>query len=117
VSFHVPIPSKGKYLNLGGNDWIMINQFFPKPVIKVAPQMVRLYTHYGTAAVILKTHALNENEGLSEMVDNFGQSLKRTKKLKKAQEKMTPEKIDNIVQKYNLPEFINSNIFTNFEIK
>jgi len=117
VSFHVPTPSKGKYLKLGGNDWIMINQFFPKPVIKVAPQMVRLYTHYGTAAVILKTHALNENEGMGELLDNFGQSLKRTKKLKKNPEKLSDEKIENIKQKYNLPDFINSDIFTNFEIK
>jgi len=117
VSFHVPIPSKGKYLKLGGNDWIMINQFFPKPVIKVAPQTVRLYTHYGTAAVILKTHVFNENEGVKDLLNNFEQSLKRTKKLKKAPEKISEEKINNIKEKYNLPEFINSDIFTNIEIK
>jgi len=117
VSFHVPIPSKGKYLKLGGNDWIMINQFFPKPVVKVAPEMVRIYTHYNTAAVFIKTHALNGEEDIKELVENFGHSLKRTKKLKKKPDTLLPQEAKALIEKYNLPEFINSDVFINLEIK
>lgn len=117
VSFHVPIPSKGKYLKLGGNDWIMINQFFPKPVVKVAPEMVRVYTHYSTASVFIKTHALNGDKDIKELVDNFAQSLKRTKKLTKKPEALGKERGQLIIEKYNLPEFINTDVFVNMEIK
>ncbi len=117
VSFHVPTPSKGKYLKLGGNDWIMINQFFPKPVIKIGPELVRLYTHYGTLSVSIKTHALNPNQDVKELLQNFGNSLKRTKKLVRKPEVISEEKCKNIIDKYNLPDNINSDIFVNLEIK
>jgi len=117
VSFHVPIPSKGKYIKLGGNDWIMINQFFPKPVIKVAPEMVRVYTHYNTAAIFIKTHALNSDNDIKDLINNFGSSLKRTKKLKSKPEPLANEKSQYIIDKYNLPEFINPEVFVNMEIK
>jgi hypothetical protein len=117
VSFHVPIPSKGKYLKLGGNDWIMINQFFPKPVVKVAPEMVRIYTHYNTAAVFIKTHALNGDDDINDLIDGFSQSLKRTKKLKKKPEVLNNDEAIELIQKYNLPDFINPEIFVNLEIK
>jgi len=117
VSFHVPIPSKGKYLKLGGNDWIMLNQFFPKPVVKTGPEMVKLYTHYNTLSVFIKTHSLNADNDVKELVDNFGQSLKRTKKLNKKPEKLSSEKAQYIIDKYNLPGFINNDVFVNLEIK
>jgi len=117
VSFHVPVPSKGKYIKLGGNDWIMINQFFPKPVIKIAPEMVRIYTHYNTASVFIKTHALNSDQDIKELVNNFGQSLKRTKKLKTPLETLEKEKAQQIIEKYNLPQYLNTEIFINFETK
>jgi hypothetical protein len=117
VSFHVPIPSKGKYLKLGGNDWIMINQFFPKPVVKTGPETVKLYTHYNTLSVFIKTHSLNAENDVKELVDNFGQSLKRTKKLNKKPEKLSPEKAQEIIKKYNLPDFMNNDVFVNLEIK
>jgi hypothetical protein len=113
----VPTPSKGKYLKLGGNDWIMINQFFPKPVVKVSSDMVRLYTHYSTAAVFIKTHALNPDNDVKELIDDFTQSLRRTKKLKGTAEKLNSDKREQIVSKYNLPEYINNDIFQNLEIK
>jgi hypothetical protein len=117
VSFHVPIPSKGKYLKLGGNDYIMINQFFPKPVIKVSPKMVRVYTQYSTAALHIKHHAINDAEGIKDLMHNFGLMLKKTKKLKKAPEILDNEKIQEIIDKYELPENINTDIFANIEIK
>jgi len=117
VSFHVPIPSKGKYLKLGGNDYIMINQFFPKPVIKVSPKMVRVYTQYSTAALHIKHHAINDAQGVKELMHNFGLMLKKTKKLKKAPEILDNEKIQEIIDKYELPETINTDIFANIEIK
>jgi len=117
VSFHVPIPSKGKYLKLGGNDWIMINQFFPKPVVKTDANTVKMYTHYSTAAVFLKTHALNAENDIKELIDDFSSSLKRTKKLKVKPQKLESDEANKIIQKYNLPDYINPDIFTKLEIK
>jgi len=117
ISFHVPIPSKGKYLKLGGNDYIMINQFFSKPVIKVSPKMVRVYTQFSTATVHLKHHSLNEEQDIKEMIETFSNSLKRNKKLKKNPEVLEKEKVQSIIEKYQLPEFINEGLFVNLEIK
>jgi len=117
VSFHVPVPSKGKYLKLGGNDWIMINQFFPKPVVKTDANTVKVYTHYSTASVFLKTHSLNEENDIKELVADFTMNLKRTKKLKNIPEKISNEKQQEIIDKYGLPTFINSGIFTKIETK
>ncbi len=117
VSFHVPIPSKGKYLKVGGNDYIMTNQFFSKPVIKISPKMVRVYTHYSTAAVTLKHHALNDSEGVDTMMESLSDTLKFGKKLKKKPEILEKDQIVDIINKYELPEFINTDIFVNLEIK
>lgn len=117
VSFHVPIPSKGKYIKLGGNDYIMINQFFPKPVVKVSPKLVRLYTQFSTATVSIKHHSLNEEQDIKDIIETFSNNLKRNKKLKKAPEVLSEEKKQQIINKYNLPEFINDGIFVNLEVK
>ena len=117
ISFHVPVPAKGKYLKLGGNDYIMINQFSPKPVVKVSADTVRLYTHYSTAAVSLKTHSLNADQDVKQLIDGFATDLKRSKKLNKPPEKMEASKVQAIVEKYDLPDFINNEVFVNLEIK
>ena len=117
ISFHVPVPSKGKYLKLGGNEYIMISQFFPKPVVKVAADMVRVYTHFSTAAVFIKTHSFNANNDVKGVIDDFGRSLKRNKKLKGELNKMTPEEAQEIIHKYDLPDFLPNDIFVNMTIK
>jgi hypothetical protein len=117
VSFHVPIPSKGKYLKVGGNDYIMINQFFAKPVIKVSPKMVRVYTHYSTCAIHLKHHALNDEDGISSVLENFADMLKYGKKLKKKPHVLTKEEVEKVKNKYDLPDFLNNDIFVNLELK
>jgi len=116
ITFHVPALSLGKYLKLGGNDWIMINQFAPKPIVKVNAKMVRVYTQFSTAAVHIKHHSLNENEDISEIFDSFGLNLKRSKKLKKPVEVMSPKDITRVIDKYQLPEFINPGLFVNMDI-
>jgi len=117
VSLHVPIPSKGRYLKLGGNSYIMINQFYAKPIIKVSPKMVRFYTQWATCAVSLKHHALNDKDGVEATLHNMSLMLKHAKKLKRAPQKLETEEVDKLVKKWNLPESIDSEIFTNFEIK
>ncbi len=117
VSFHVPIPSKGKYLKIGGNEYIPISQFFSKPVIKVSPKRVRVYTHYSTCSIHLKNHALNDKEGIDSMIENMADYLKSRKKLKKKPQIIETDDIERIKSKYNLPDTMNSNIFVNLEIK
>jgi len=117
VSFHVPIPSKGKYLKLGGNDWIMINQFSPKPVVKISPKMVRVYTQFSKAALHLKHHSLNEESDVKHVFEDFTKNLKRTKKISKPPQVLTGVESQQIIDKYGLPEFTNSGIFVNFEVE
>ncbi len=117
VSFHVPIPSKGKYLKVGGNEYIMINQFFSKPVVKVDPKMVRVYTHYSTCAIHLKHHAINDNSGYDAMMESLADTLKYGKKLKAKPEVMKKEEVEALKIKYDLPNYMNDDIFVNLEIK
>ncbi len=117
VSFHVPIPSKGKYLKVGGNDYIMVNQLFSKPVVKVNPKMVRMYTHYSTCAVHLKHHAINDSDGVDALMESVADTLKYGKKLIKKPEILTKEEIEELKAKYDLPEFMNNDIFVNLSIK
>jgi len=117
VSFHVPIPSKGKYLKVGGNDYIMINQFFPKPVIKVSPKRVRVFTHFATCSIHLKHHAINDTQNIDAMIESMADTLKYGKKLKSKPQKLDKEKIVKLKDKYDLPDYMNSDIFVNLEIK
>ncbi len=117
VSFHVPIPSQGKYLKVGGNDYIMINQFYSKPVVKVSPKMVRVYTHYSTCAISLKHHAINDIDGVEAMIAELAMTLKQGKKLKSAPKILNKEEIQELKKKYDLSEYMNNDIFVNLEIK
>ncbi len=117
VKFHVPIPSKGKYLKVGGNSYIMTNQLFSKPVVKVNPKTVRLYTHYSTCAIHLKHHAINDEQGVDAMMESVADTLKYGKKLVRKPEIMTKEEIIDMKAKYDLPEFMNPDIFVNLSIK
>jgi hypothetical protein len=117
VKMHVPIPSKGKYIKMGGNDYIMINQFFPKPVIKISPKTVRVYTQFAPSTIHLKHSSLSDLDSMGDVLENFTIQLKQAKKLKKSITKLNNDEIQTIVDKYNLPENINNDIFVNFEFK
>jgi len=75
----VPYPIKSKYLKIGGVKYIMINQFYPKPILKVKPNMVRLYTQFSTYTCTLNTHKLNVSNDIDHIVYEF---LKLNKKSK-----------------------------------
>jgi hypothetical protein len=76
----------------------MINQFYPKPILKVKPNVVRLYTHYSTLSVELKNHKINEYQG----VDGI---LKEAAKLIKADLSwIDTEESQMIKEKFDLPE-------------
>jgi nitrogenase molybdenum-iron protein alpha/beta subunit len=63
----VPYPIEGKYIKFGGNDYVMVNQLFNKPIQKVNNQLVRLYTHYNTTSVSLKNSKFNGVYGLDNL--------------------------------------------------
>jgi stress response protein YsnF len=102
---------------LGGESYIPISQFYPKPVLKVSPKRVRVYTHYSTCSIHLKNHAMNDKDGVEEMLTGMAERLKAKKKLKKKPEVMTTEEIEDIKNRYDLPNIINNNIFVNFELR
>ena len=76
ITFRVPYPVKNKYFKLDGNTYIMINQFYSKPVMKVKPNIVRLYTHYSTLTVALKNHKLSESKGIEAIFKEVSKLLK-----------------------------------------
>ena len=71
----VPYPDD-KYNKFGGNDYIMVNQLFNKPIQKVNNQLVRLYTHYNTTSVTLKNSKFNGVYGLQNLEKELMVSLK-----------------------------------------
>ncbi len=76
ISFRVPVPIQGKYIKLGGNNYILINQLFPKPIQKIAPNLVRFYTHFSVASLSIKNAKLTASNGFMELEEKFVQQLK-----------------------------------------
>ena len=93
----VPYPIKGKYFKIDGVNYIMINQFFPKPLLKVKPNMVRLYTHYSTFTVWLTTHLINETSDIDEFINVL---IKLNKKTKVSF--IENDKLNKIIDEFNL---------------
>ncbi len=62
IIFRVPAPIDDKYIKVGGNNYIMIQQLFPQPIQKVSNTVARLYTHYNTTSVILKGSTLETKD-------------------------------------------------------
>jgi hypothetical protein len=98
LTFRVPYPVKGKYLKLDGNTYIMINQFYPKPILKVKPNVVRLYTHYSTLSVELKNHKISEQQGLEGIFKEVSRLIKSEISWN------TDQDIELIKEKFDLPE-------------
>ena len=95
VRFRVPIPIEEKYIKVGGNNYIMVNQLFNKPLQKIDWSLVRLFTHFNTTSVILKRSKFNVHSGHQEIEKDF---LVTSKKIPKT--KLKHEEIDSATQEY-----------------
>lgn len=73
----VPYPKDKKYIVFGGNDYVMVNQLFNKPIQKVNNQLVRLYTHYNTTSVTLKSTSFNGIYGIDNLEKELIVTLKQ----------------------------------------
>jgi len=82
ISFRIPVPVQGKYIKLGGNNYILINQLFPKPIQKVAPNLVRFYTHFSVASLKLKNTKLSASNSFVEVEEKFVTQLKSMNAIK-----------------------------------
>ena len=102
ISFRVPVPVNGKYIKIGGNNYILINQLFPRPIQKVAPNLVRFYTHFSVSSLKIKNAKLTANNGFVELEDKFVQHLKSIDAIKL--ENMTNAEKDDISLRYNLDD-------------
>jgi hypothetical protein len=116
IELKIPYPVNGKYLKLDGNNYIMTNQFFPHPIIKVQSSVVRMYTHFSTAAVELKGTILNKNSDFKKLKDEFLKNLTAVKKLKSTKD-LSSENIQKIKDDFNLPSNLNDGLIFNIEIK
>jgi len=96
---YLPYPVKDKYIKIGGNSYIMINQFYAKPILKVKPNLVRLYTHFNTTACSLNTHKINSKEDMKDYIKSFYKTL--GKKIKEM-DYQDPEKLSSTLAKYDI---------------
>jgi len=104
VSFRVPVTVNGKYIKLGGNNYVLINQLFPKVLQKVSPNMVRLYTHYSVASLSLKATNLKDHITYVEIEDKFIQQLKQLNKVETTL--LDNETKDLISEKYKIDDLL-----------
>ena len=116
IELKVPYPVNGKYLKLDSNNYIMSNQFFPQPIIKVQSSVVRMYTHFSTAAVELKGTVLNKSSDFGRLKDEFLKNMTEVKKIKNSKD-LSSETIQGIKDDFNLPSNLNDGLMFNIEIK
>ena len=102
IVLRTPITVQGKYTRIGGNNYIMINQLFSAPITKVAPNLVRFYTHFGTSSLTLKSSHLNADKDFKDIEDRFITDLKSIKAVKLSE--FTNDLKDDIVMKYKIPD-------------
>ena len=106
----VPYPIKEKYFKIDGVNYIMLNQFYPKPILKVKPNMVRLYTHYSTSTVWLTTHIINEHDDINEIFNAVTKISKNAKI-----EFIESDKLNNIIEDFGLEKVNKELIFKKIE--
>jgi hypothetical protein len=117
IQLKVPYPSQGKYIKLDSNKYIMINQLFPYPILKIQPNVVRIYTHFSTAAVELKGSKVQMGSNdLNRIKDSLLINLTESKNKVKVQE-LDDVKVQYIKDKYQLPTDLNDKLFVNIEIQ
>ena len=100
ITFQVPIPIQQKYIKVGGNNYILINQLFPKSIQKISPNLVRFYTHYSTCSLSIKNTKLTAENSFNDIEENFVQQLLALKAIKT--ELFTPQEKDDIAARYNI---------------
>lgn len=82
IIFRIPALVNEKYNRLGGNNYIMAHQLYPKPIQKVNNTTARLYTHYNTTSVILKGSKL-DNKSILDIEQKIFDDLIASKILNK----------------------------------
>ena len=112
ITFRVPYVVQDKYVKIGGNNYIMINQLFPKPIQKIAPNLVRFYTHYSVCSVTLKNTKLNSDVSYNEIEDGIINILQGSKRIKF--DILENDKKQQLSDKYSIDL---SNVRFNMEIK
>ncbi len=100
ISFRVPVPVQGKYIKIGGNNYILINQLFPKPIQKIDPNLVRFYTHFSVASLKIKNTKLTASNSFIDIEDKFVQQLKSINAIKL--ENFDNADKDEIAERYDL---------------
>jgi len=104
LTFKIPIPVQGKYIKLGGNNFIMINQLFAKPIQKIAPNLVRFYTHFSTASLTLKNTKLTASNSFVDVEETFIQQLKAFKGSVVKLSTFDNKTKDDLVSKYDIQD-------------
>jgi hypothetical protein len=110
IIFRVPAPINDKYLKIGGNNYIMIQQLFPKPIQKVNNTTARLYTHYNTTSVILKGSKLDSKD-YKQIEQDFIDKLNISPGFKTPMDRKTLDKL----QEYNCPLDIGNLLFSRIQ--
>ena len=78
LQLKVPYTIEDKYIKINGNNYIMINQLFPKPLHKINQNLVRLYTHFNTGSFFISNSANSENS--IQELEAFQNSFNKDKK-------------------------------------
>lgn len=108
LQLKVPYTIEDKYIKINGNNYIMINQLFPKPLHKINQNLVRLYTHFNTGSFFIANSANSENS-IQELENNTILNLKKLSSEKNSNitittEHFTNEEKINYIDKYNFPK-------------
>lgn len=112
VYVNAPVPTDGKYIKNAGNNYIMVNQLFNKPIVKVEDNLCRVYTHFNTTSVKLKFIKANLEQIEKEFLYTF--TSVKTSSIKTEYEKITDEvieKLQGFVSTKELSSFIYEYIY------
>jgi len=115
IELKVPYPVNGKYMKLDGINYIMSNQFFPRPILKTDPDKVKIYTHFGTAAVELKGTNLSKTSDFDRLQQEFLKILTELKVLQ-GTKNLSTEEVELLKEEFNIPD-INPKLIFNLETK
>ena len=99
--FRTPVVVNDKYVKIGGNNYIMISQMFPQPIVKVQSNLVRLFTNFSISHVELKNTKLNAKTDFAEVEKTLVDQLKVLGKVKQ-DESFSNKSKDEIGSKYGL---------------
>ena len=103
LEFRTPVVVNDKYVKLGGNNYIMISQLFPQPIVKVQSNLVRLFTNFSISHVELKNTKLNAKTDFKEVEQTLVNQLKALGKVKQ-DESFSNKSKDEIGSKYGIKD-------------